>query len=113
MAISYAVNSQAISGGIQARWEPLPTGQTDNGATTYTTAADWARHYWDVDEMSMADWLVLDALRGVSLTNVTTTDYDNYNSGKTYTTARLVTVSGRQRGIVMQAVRVEFLIGGL
>ena len=113
MAISYAVNSTSITAGIQARWEPLPTGQADNGATTYSTAANWARHYWDINEMSVTDWLVLEALRGVTLTNVTTTDYDSPNSGKTYTSARLVTCNGRQKGVVMQAVRVEFLIGGL
>ncbi len=105
--IGYAVNGTTIAGGILADWPPMRTGQN---ADATPQLADWYPHRWRIPEMEMSDYLVLQALRGTTLTSVVTTDQATPNVAATYTTAKLLTVTGRQQGRQMLNVDVGFLV---
>jgi hypothetical protein len=105
--LDYEVNSTAISGGIQASWQPIQVGQNGDGSPQYSP---WYRHVWSIPVLEMADYLTLEALRGTELTELKTTDKDTPNSTGTYTTGRVMTVTGQHRARQMLNVRIEFLV---
>lgn len=107
MAITFSVNSNTITGGIRAFWPPIQTGSNSDGSPNYSV---WYRHVWSIPELEMSDYLVLEALRGTTLTELTTTDKDTPNSSNQYTTGRVMTVTGQQRARQMLDVQVEFLV---
>lgn len=107
MAITFSVNSSTITGGIRAHWPPIQTGANGDGSPQYSA---WFTHVWSIPQLEMADYLVLEALRGTTLTELTTTDKDTPNSSNQYTTGRVMTVTGQQRARQMLNVRVEFLV---
>lgn len=106
-AIGYAVNAAAITGGVIAHWPPLIEGQN---ADATPQISNWYPHRWEIPELEMADWITLYNLRGTNLTSVVTTTQETPNIGNTYTTARLLSVTGQQQGRRMLNVIVEFLI---
>jgi hypothetical protein len=108
MAITYEINSNAINAGIQANWQPIPTGA--NADATQKLSANWRRHTWSCAFMEMAEWLILLALRGVSLTELKTTNESTPNSTGTYSTGRVITVTGSHIGRRMQNVQINFLV---
>jgi hypothetical protein len=108
MAITYEVNSNTINAGIQADWKPIPTGSNANA--TQKLSANWRQHTWSCTFMEVAEWLILLALRGVSLTELKTTDESTPNSTGTYSTGRVMTVSGSQIGRRIAGVKVGFLV---
>jgi hypothetical protein len=108
MTITYEINSNAINAGIQANWLPIPTGA--NSDATQKLSANWRQHTWSCAFMEMAEWLILLALRGVSLTELKTTDESTPNSTGTYSTGRVMTVTGSHIGRRMQNVQVNFLV---
>lgn len=108
MTITYEVNSNAIVAGIIAEWEPIPTGSNANA--TQKLSANWMRHTWEVAEMEMAEWLILLALRGASFTELKTTNEATPNSTGTYSTGRVLTVTGQHRARQMLNVKVNFLV---
>ena len=105
--IGYQVNSTAITAGVQAQWEPI---QTKNGGRGVPSYSDFYRHTWSIAEIDVATYLTLEALKGTALTSLDTTDQSSPNTAANYTTAKCVTVSGRQLGHLMQDVQVEFLV---
>ena len=107
MAISYAVNGSAITGGIIADWPKMITSQDAKGATAFSS---WYRHVWRIPVLEMADWEILYPLRGLVLTSVTTTTQATPNTGNTYNTAYLMDLRGRQEGRQMVDIVVTFLI---
>jgi len=108
MAITYEVNSSTINAGIQAEWQPIPTGS--NSDATQKLSSNWLRHIWRSSVMEMAEWLILLALRGSSLTELKTTDEATPNSTGTYSTSRVLAVTGQHRGRQMLNVQVNFLV---
>lgn len=108
MAIDYEVNSNTITGGVVAYWEPIQTGTNGDGSPQYNTII--YRHRWAIPSLSVTDYLILTTLRGTALTQLKTTDKDTPNSQGTYSTANLMTVTGQQRGRQMLNVQVEFLV---
>lgn len=108
MAITYEINSSTINAGIQADWKPIPTGSNSNA--TQKLSDNWRRHTWSSAFMEVTEWLVLLALRGTSLTELKTTDEDTPNSTGTYSTGRIMTVTGNQIGRRMAGVKVSFLV---
>lgn len=107
MAITYEVNSTAITGGIKAHWPPMETAKLNDGLPEYSF---WYRHIWAIESLDMTDYLFLEGLRGTVLTQLKTTDKDTPNSTGTYATGRVMTVSGQQRGRQMLNVLVNFLV---
>lgn len=107
MTITYEVNSTAVVAGIRAYWPPIETGGNGDGSPQYSP---WYRHIWAIEVMEMSDYLFLEGLRGTVLTQVKTTDKDTPNSTGTYTTGRIMTVTGQHRARQMLNVQVEFLI---
>ena len=57
----------------------------------------------------MLDYEFLDSLKGTTLLELVSTDKDAPSNEKTYTSARLLNISGRHVGLNMESVRVEFL----
>ncbi len=108
MAITYEVNSNTINAGIQAEWQPIPTGA--NSDATQKLASNWLRHIWRARAMEMAEWLILLALRGTSFSELKTTDEATPNSTGTYSTGRVITVTGNHRARQMLNVQVTFLV---
>jgi hypothetical protein len=108
MTVDYEVNSNTINAGIQAEWQPIPTGS--NSDATQKLSSNWLRHIWRAAEMEMAEWLILLALRGSSLTQLKTTDEATPNSTGTYATSRILTVTGQHRARQMLNVVVTFLV---
>lgn len=108
MAITYEVNSIAINAGIQATWPPIVTGQ--NADATQKINTTWYEHLWRCEFMEMAEWEILEPLKGTAFTELKTTDQDTPNSGNTYSTGRVINVTGRQVGRRMVGVNVRFLI---
>ena len=108
MAITYEVNSTAINAGIQATWPPIVTGQ--NADATQKINATWYEHLWRCEFMEMAEWEALEPLKGTAFTELKTTDQDTPNSGNTYSTGRVMDVTGRQVGRRMVGVNVRFLV---
>ncbi len=108
MAITYEVNSTTINAGIQATWPPIVTGQ--NADATQKFNATWYEHLWRCDTMEMAEWEVIEPLKGTAFTELRSTDQDTPNSGNTYSTGRVMDVTGQQVGRRMVNVIVNFLI---
>lgn len=108
MAITYEVNSNTINAGIQADWKRIPTGSNEDGTQKLST--NWRRHTWSCAFMEVAEWLILLALRGVSFTELKTTDESAPNSTGTYSTGRVMTVNGSQIGRRIAGVKVEYLV---
>lgn len=108
MAITYEVNSTAINAGIQATWATIVTGQ--NADATQKINTTWYEHLWRCDFMEMAEWEVLEPLKGSAFTELKTTDQDTPNSGNTYSTGRVMDIQGRQVGRRMVNVIVNFLV---
>lgn len=108
MAITYEINSNTINAGIQAKWPPIPTGA--NSDATQKLSTNWRRHTWSCAFMEMTEWLILLALRGVSFTELKTTNESTPNSTGTYSTGRVMSVTGNHIGRRMQNVQVSFLV---
>ena len=108
LTITYEVNSNAIVAGIIAEWQPIVTGS--NADATQKLAENWLRHIWRISEMEMAEWLILLALRGTSFSELKTTDEATPNSSGTYSTGRILTVTGQHRARQMLNVVVTFLV---
>jgi len=108
MAITYEVNSTAINAGIQATWPVIVTGQ--NADATQKINATWYEHLWRCEFMEMTEWEVLEPLKGTAFTELKTTDQDTPNSGDTYSTGRVMDITGRQVGRRMVNVIVRFLV---
>lgn len=106
--LAYQINSTAINAGIQANWLPISTGS--NSDATQKLSTNWRRHTWSSAFMEMTEWLVLLALRGTSFTELKTTNESTPNSTGTYSTGRVMTVTGNQIGRRMAGVKVEFLV---
>ena len=107
MSITYEVNSTAITAGIRASWPPMEIAKLNDGLPEYSS---WYRHLWTIPVMEMADYAVLELLRGTVLTEIKTTDKDTPNSTGTYSTGRVMTVTGQHRARQMLNVQVEFLV---
>ncbi len=108
VTITYEINSTAINAGIQAKWEPIATGS--NSDASQKLSANWQRHIWSCEFMNITEWLVLLALRGTTITELKTTNEGTPNSTETYSTGRVLTVTGEHLGIRMVNVQVEFLV---
>ena len=108
MAITYEINSTTINAGIQATWPPIVTGQ--NADATQKINTTWYEHLWRCEFMEMAEWEVLEPLKGSTFAELKTTDQDTPNSGNTYSTGRVMDVTGRQVGRRMVNVIVNFLV---
>jgi len=106
--MDYQLNSLDIDCGIQAHWSPITTGK--NADATQKTSVDWRRHVWDVSACDMGTWEVLETAKGTSFTNLRTTGESGPNVSTTYTTGRVLGVSGRQQGRQMVGVKVNFLV---
>ena len=108
MTITYALNSNTINAGIQADWQPIGTGNNADGTQRLST--DWRRHVWSCQFMEIAEWLILLPLRGTVFAELQTTDESTPNSTGTYSTGRVMTVTGQQIGRRMSNVKVSFLV---
>jgi hypothetical protein len=108
MTITYEVNSNTINAGVQATWPPIVTGE--NADATQKINATWYAHLWRCDTMEMVEFEVLEPLKGSALAELKTTDQDTPNSGNTYSTGRIMNVTGRQVGRRMVNVAVRFLV---
>ena len=60
--------------------------------------------------MEMAEWEVLEPLKGSAFTELKTAGQDTPNSGNTYSTGRVMDVTGRQVGRRMVNVIARFLV---
>lgn len=108
MAITYEVNSTAINAGIQATWPPIVTGQ--NADATQRISDNWYQHLWKMEAMEMADFEVLEPLKGTAFVELKTTDQATPNSGGTYSIGRVMDVTGQQIGRQMRNVTARFLV---
>ena len=108
MAITYEINSTAINAGIQATWPPIVTGQ--NADATQKINTTWYQHLWSCETMEMPEWEAIESLKGTAFTELKSTDQDTPNSGNTYSTGRVMDVTGQQVGRRMVGVAVRFLV---
>jgi hypothetical protein len=108
MAITYEVNGTAINAGIQATWPPIVTGQ--NADATQKINTTWYEHLWRCETMEMAEFEVLEPLKGTAFSELKSTDQDTPNSGNTYSTGRVMDVTGQQVGRRMVGVTARFLV---
>ena len=106
--MDFQINSTAINAGIQATWPPMVTGQ--NADATQKINTTWYEHLWRCEFMEMAEWEVLEPLKGPAFSELKTTDQDTPNSGNTYSTGRVMDVTGRQVGRRMVGVAARFLV---
>ena len=102
------VNSNSIVSGITAEWKPIPTGLNADGTQKLST--NWVRHIWRIPVLEVAEWLILLALRGTTLTELKTTNESTPNSTGTYSTGKVLTVSGSQQARQILNVQVTFLV---
>jgi len=108
MAITYEINGNPINAGIQATWPPIETGE--NGDATQKINTTWYQHIWRCETMEMAEWEILEPLKGTAFSELKSTDQDTPNSGNTYSTGNIMDVTGRQVGRRMVNVVVNFLV---
>ncbi len=108
MAITYEVNSTTINAGIQATWPPIVTGL--NADATQKINTTWYEHLWRCEFMEMAEWEVLEPLKGTAFTELKTTGQAVPNTGDTFATGKIMDVQGRHVGRRMVNVIVSFLI---
>ena len=60
--------------------------------------------------MEMPEWEAIESLKGTAFTELKSTDQDTPNSGNTYSTGRVMDVTGQQVGRRMVGVAVRFLV---
>lgn len=105
--VDFSVNGGGLVHGVKANWQRQAIRKRDDGSQDLHP---WARHTWDAASMDMATYLALQALHGQALASLVTTDIDNRNVEKTYTSAILESIRGQQVGRRMTGVRVEFRV---
>ena len=108
MTVSFEINGSAIIAGIQATWPPITTGL--NGNATQKINTTWYEHLWRCDTMEMAEWEIVEPLKGTAFTSLKSTDQDTPNSENTYSTGRVINVTGQQQGRRMVGVMISFLV---
>lgn len=108
MTITYEVNSTTINAGIQATWTPIGIGL--NADATQKINTMWYEHLWRCEFMEMAEWEVLEPLKGTAFTELKTTGQAVPNTGDTFATGKIMDVQGRHVGRRMVNVIVNFLV---
>lgn len=108
MPITYEINSTAINAGIQATWPPIETGQRADATQKINTT--WYNHIWQAETMEMAEWQVIEPLKGNAFTELKSTGQAVPNTGDTFATGKVMDVQGRHVGRQMTAVVVRFLV---
>lgn len=101
----YVVNSTTFYGVI-AGWQRVQKRRTPDGITWQ----NYALHTWEIAQMEVSDFLILQGLQGQRLTNLQTASLADSRIGATYTAAEIIGLSGEQVGRRMVNVRVEFRV---
>lgn len=104
---TYQINSGTILPGIAASWRRVIKRQNADGTIDYQPHAI---HTWRVAQMTAADFEELQALQGISLTELKTNDIDDRNSNATYTSAVMRLISGKHVGTRVLDVNIEFRV---
>lgn len=103
---TFAVNGTTCHG-VSANWERVVRRQNADGTAEYQP---YARHTWEIGQMSMVAFEALQSLIGRRLVSLATTDIDDRNSAATYTSAEMGLVSAEHTGRRATGVRVEFRV---
>ena len=104
---TFVINGSITAYGVNANWERAIKRTNGNGTLDFQPMA---RHTWDIPQMQMATFLLLQAQQGKRLTSLATTDIDDRNSAATYTSVEMGLVSCQQVGRRATGVRVEFRV---
>jgi hypothetical protein len=109
MTIAYSVNGGSEIFGVEVNWQRLPKQrQTTTGKITFQ---NYAQHTWTLREMSMSQFLTLQALSGKTLTSIETNDIDARKTGKTYSAgAEMGIVNAQHVGVQAQGVTIQFRV---
>lgn len=103
----YTVNSSITCYGVTADWERQPKRTNSDGTTDWQP---YARHIWEIPQMTMAAFLLLRAQQGKRLTSLATNDIDDRNEAATYASAEMGMVNCQQVGLRATGVTVEFRV---
>ncbi len=107
-ALDFQLNSNNIDSGIQAHWAPIPTGKKADA--TQRTNTDWRRHVWNMAFCEMDVWETLEPTKGTSFSELKTTGESAPNVVDTFSTGRVLDVTGRHVGRRMENVKINFLV---
>lgn len=105
MTIQYSINGGAEIHGVKSDWERIVKRSETDGAIQFTPLAI---NRWQLASTDMTTWETLRAGQGNALTSLETNDIDDRNTAATYTTVWLRLLAGRQVGVRMVDVAVEF-----
>ena len=106
MTIAYSINGGSEIPGILSNWQRTPLRENDDGSIEYTSLAV---NTWQAPQMTVANYLTLQALRGAAPTSLETNDIDDRNTGAAYSdSVILIALKGRQTGHIMTDVEAVF-----
>ncbi len=105
---TYSVNGGTSIPGVESTWHQIPKQKQANGIITFQ---DYAKNTWNIPNMSMVNYLTLQALSGTTITSLETNDVTDRGSAATYSAGVEVGVVNCQHvGVQAQAVRIEFRV---
>lgn len=104
---TFVVNGTITCYGVIADWQRQAKRVNSDGTITYQP---YALHTWDIEQMEIATFLLLQAQQGQRLTSLATTDIDDRNNGATYTSAEMGIISGQQTGRRAVNVHIEYRV---
>lgn len=107
MAIAYSFNGGAEISGVESDWQRTVIRTDTDGVIAYNA---WALNTWRLLKMPGG---TADALRvkiGQALASLETNDIDDRDSGVTYTTVILRSITGAPKGIYLENAVIEFMV---
>ncbi len=103
----HSTDASAELSGVFAQWRRAIKRRRADGVIEYQPHAI---HTWQIPQMSVADFLVMQSLQGQALTELRTNGIDFRNNLGIYTSAVMRLVNGRQQGTRMLDVNIEFRV---
>lgn len=109
MTIAYSVNGGSQIYGVQSDWQRQVKSRDTDGTSVYQ---NYALNTWTVANMTMANYLTLQALSGAILTSLETNDIDDRDAAATYNSGVEVVnaVTAQHVGVQAQGVTVQFRV---
>ncbi len=105
--VVFSINGGAELNGVFAQWKRAIKRKRADGEIEYQPHAI---HTWKIPQMDATSFLTLQALQGQVLTELKTNDIESRNSGAAYTDAVMRLINGRQQGMRMLDINIEFRV---
>ena len=105
--MTYSINSGSDIPAVISSWQRLRKRLKNNNEVDFTNIL---LNTWRIPLMSMANFQVFKTLEGTIITSLETNDPDDRDAFNQYTTVTMGLVEGRQDGINMRDINIQFYV---